>query len=95
MARTEHVFGSASGGPEIFDYAATTGGGAVSGTELALSGDDAIEQFINGTNETSSTVTGGNSSFPAVSSDTSDFDSEVPEPYMVLAETEINGTAVL
>ena len=46
MARTEHVFGSASGGPEIFDYAATTGGGAVSGPQLASAispGDNAIE----------------------------------------------------
>ena len=69
-----------SGGPEIFDYVATTGGGATSGNQFASgtgAGGATIEEFVNAGSETSTALPSGNFSFPAESPETSDFDTEV------------------
>ena len=87
-----------SGGSEIFDYVASPGGGAITGTQptpLVSSSESAIEELINSTNQSSTTITVDNSSFPAESHGPSELGSEVGEDYMVLAEAQISSTGIL
>ena len=88
-----------SGGPEIFDYVATTADGATSGTQFASgtgTGGATIEEFVDAASETSTALTVGSSSFLAESPDMPDFDSEaLPENYMLLTDIETASTALM
>jgi len=79
-------------GSESFDYAAATGGSAVSGTELALSGDDATEQLIAGTN--SGATSGAHFVFDSGSHTLYHDDDSGQEGYTVVATVQSGASVV-
>ena len=79
-------------GSENFDYAAATGGSAVSGTELALSGDDAKEQLIAGTN--SGATSGAHFVFDSGSRTLYHDDDSGQEGYTVVATVQSGASVV-